>query len=181
LKRKGELDDNDRRLEVKESEHFYLKLTALQEVLEEWIEQASGSWRTNARSFAKSFLKQGLHDRAITRDTDWGVPIPLPGYEDKRIYVWFEAVTGYLSASKRWAEEKGTPDEWKKWWQNDDAVHYYVHGKDNIPFHTIIWPAILLAEGVLKPPTTLYHLSISILKGSNSQRVEDGQCGYLIF
>lgn len=165
LKRKGKLSDDDRRLEVKESEHFYLKLTALQEILEEWVEQVSDSWRINARSFAKSFLRQGLHDRAITRDTDWGVPIPLPGYEDKRIYVWFEAVTGYLSATKRWAEKQGTPDEWKKWWQNDDAVHYYVHGKDNIPFHTIIWPAILLAEGNLKTPDHIVSSEYLNLEG----------------
>lgn len=165
LKREGELSAEDLRLEVRESEHFYLKLTALQHTLEEWVEQASDTWRVNARNFAKAFLKQGLHDRAITRDTDWGVPIPLPGYEDKRIYVWFEAVTGYLSASKLWAEEKGTPEAWKEWWQNDAAVHYYVHGKDNIPFHAIIWPALLLAEGTLKTPDHIVSSEYLNLEG----------------
>lgn len=165
LKRKGELSDEDRRLEARDSEHFYLKLTALQETLENWVETTSGPWRANARSFTKAFLKQGLHDRAITRDTDWGVPIPLPGYEGKRIYVWFEAVTGYLSASKLWAEEQGTPDAWKEWWQNDEAVHYYVHGKDNIPFHTIIWPALLLAQGTLNPPNQIVSSEYLNLEG----------------
>lgn len=165
LKRKGELSDEDRRLEVRESEHFYLKLSALQKTLEEWVESTSEPWRTNARSFAKAFLKQGLHDRAITRDTDWGVQIPLPGYEDKRIYVWFEAVTGYLSASKRWAEKSGDSEAWKKWWQNGDAVHYYVHGKDNIPFHTIIWPALLLAQGELHTPDRIVSSEYLMLEG----------------
>lgn len=165
LKREGTLNEDDLRLEVRESEHFYLKLTALQKTLEEWVEKTSGPWRANARSFAKSFLKQGLHDRAITRDTDWGVPIPLPGYESKRIYVWFEAVTGYLSASKLWANEKGTPDAWKEFWKNDDAVHYYVHGKDNIPFHTIIWPALLLAEGGLHTPDRIVSSEYLNLEG----------------
>lgn len=165
LKREGVLSEKDLLLEVRESEHFYLKLTALQKPLEEWVEKASGPWRANARSFAKSFLRQGLHDRAITRDTDWGVPVPLPGYESKRIYVWFEAVTGYLSASKLWAEEKSTPDAWKEFWQNDDAVHYYVHGKDNIPFHTIIWPALLLAEGGLHTPDLIFSSEYLNLEG----------------
>lgn len=165
LKREGNPSDEDRRLEVRDSEQFFLKLTDLQQTLEEWVEKTSGPWRANARSFAKAFLKQRLHDRAITRDTDWGVPIPLPGFESKRIYVWFEAVTGYLSASKLWAEERGTPDEWKKWWQNDEAIHYYVHGKDNIPFHTIIWPALLLAEGGLHTPDHIVSSEYLNLEG----------------
>jgi methionyl-tRNA synthetase len=152
-------------LEVRESEHFYLKLTALQTQLENWIESVSAPWRANARSFAKSFVAQGLKDRAITRDTDWGVPVPLPGYESKRIYVWFEAVTGYLSASQKWAEDSGKPDEWRKWWCTDDATHYYVHGKDNIPFHTIIWPAILLAEGTLHTPDVIVSSEYLTLEG----------------
>jgi methionyl-tRNA synthetase len=165
LKREKELSNNDLRLEVRESEHFYLKLTSLQKDLENWIEETSGSWRMNASSFAKGFLRQGLKDRAITRDTEWGVPIPLPGYETKRIYVWFEAVVGYLSASKLWSEERRTPDEWKDWWKNDEAIHYYVHGKDNIPFHTIIWPALLLAEGTLNTPNYIISSEYLNLEG----------------
>ena len=165
LKRVGEVSENERRLEARPSEHFYLKLTALQERLEEWVENTSAPWRKNARGFAQGFLKQGLQDRAITRDTDWGVPIPLPGYESKRIYVWFEAVTGYLSASRLWAEENGTPEKWKEWWCNSDAIHYYVHGKDNIPFHTIIWPALLLAEGTLHTPDHIVSSEYLTLEG----------------
>jgi len=165
LRRRGELSKEDLRLETRESEHFYLKLSALEEVLTKWVDAKSEPWRANAKNFAKSFLKQGLHDRAITRDTDWGVPIPLPGYENKRIYVWFEAVTGYLSASKLWAKGKGDEDKWKDYWQNDEAIHYYVHGKDNIPFHTIIWPAILFAEGSLHTPDRIISSEYLNLEG----------------
>ncbi len=160
-----DVKDEDLRLEFRESEHFYLKLSALEEKLQKFIEEKSGLWRANARGFAKSFIKQGLKDRAITRDTGWGIPIPLPGYEKKRIYVWFEAVIGYLSASKLWAKEKGDKDEWKDYWLNKDARHYYVHGKDNIPFHTIIWPAILLAEGRLNVPDYIFSSEYLTFEG----------------
>jgi methionyl-tRNA synthetase len=135
----------------KPSEHFYLKLTAFQEFLEKWVDESDG-WRTNATGFAKKLLKEGLHDRAITRDTLWGIDIPLTGYETKRIYVWFEAVSGYLSASKEWAQNQNQPELWREWWENPEAVHYYVHGKDNIPFHAIIWPSILHGYGDLHLP-----------------------------
>jgi len=137
--------------EWKQSEHFFLKLTAFQEDLKKWVAGSVG-WRTNAKNFTTELLNQGLIDRAITRDTEWGIPIPLEGYESKRIYVWFEAVCGYLSASKEWAASTGKADSWKDFWENDDAIHYYVHGKDNIPFHAIIWPSILLANGGLHLP-----------------------------
>jgi methionyl-tRNA synthetase len=89
----------------------------------------------------------------MTRDIDWGVTVPLEGYENKRFYVWFEAVMGYLSATKAWAENQGTPDEWKKFWVDPDGETYYFQGKDNVPFHTIIWPAILMGYGGLNLPT----------------------------
>lgn len=135
----------------KDSEHFFLKLTSEQKALGEWIAKSTG-WRVNAKNFSIELIKQGLIDRAITRDTEWGIPIPLAGYETKRIYVWFEAVCGYLSASKEWAKSTGNANAWKDFWQNEKAIHYYVHGKDNIPFHTVIWPAILLATGGLHLP-----------------------------
>lgn len=165
LKLKNDFSKEECRLEARDSEHFYLKLSALQDDLEKWVEDRSGSWRSNAQGFSQGFLKQKLRDRAITRDTEWGVPIPLPGYESKRIYVWFEAVTGYLSASKKWAEESGDKELWKQWWQNDKAVHYYVHGKDNIPFHTIIWPALLLSEGSLNTPNHIVSSEYLNLEG----------------
>jgi len=137
--------------EWKPSEHFYLKLSAFQSFLEGWVGESEG-WRPNADGFTEKFLAQGLHDRAITRDTTWGVPIPIPGYDDKRIYVWFDAVCGYLSASKEWSVSKGQPELWREWWEDDKAIHYYVHGKDNILFHTVIWPSILHGFGGLHLP-----------------------------
>ncbi len=135
----------------KESEHFFLKITAFQEQLKGWV-KASKGWRLNAKNFTTELLNQGFIDRGITRDTQWGIPIPLVGYDSKRIYVWFDAVCGYLSASKEWADSIGEKDAWKEFWENNEAIHYYVHGKDNIPFHTIIWPSILFAaEGLHLP------------------------------
>ncbi|HEV2661587.1 MAG TPA: methionine--tRNA ligase [Ktedonobacteraceae bacterium] len=141
----------DNRIEMRQTEHFFLDLPKLQEPLMEWLSQEKDHWRQNTLTFAMNWLKEGLHARAITRDLDWGVPIPLEGYEDKRIYVWFDAVIGYYSASVEWAERQGTPEAWKTWWvpgQADPPVKsYYFIGKDNIPFHTIIWPAMLIGYG----------------------------------
>jgi methionyl-tRNA synthetase len=132
----------------RETEHFFLDLPAFADQLAAWIERQE-HWRPNVRNFSLNFLKE-LKQRAITRDLDWGVPIPLPEYEqrdDKKIYVWFDAVIGYLSASVEWAHNRGTPDAWRDWWQNPAARHFYFMGKDNIVFHTIIWPAQLLGYG----------------------------------
>jgi methionyl-tRNA synthetase len=132
----------------KETEHFFLDLPAFAEQLTNWI-TGQTHWRPNVRNFSLNFLKE-LKPRAITRDLDWGVPIPLPEYaerDDKRIYVWFDAVIGYLSASVEWAKNRGTPDAWRDWWQNRDARHYYFMGKDNIVFHSVIWPSILIGYG----------------------------------
>ncbi len=138
-------------LEFRMTDHFFLDLPKLQEPLLQWLSEGKEHWRPNTLSFAMNWLKEGLRARAITRDLDWGVPIPLEGYEDKRIYVWFDAVIGYFSASVEWAEKQGAPEAWKTWWvpeQTDPAVKsYYFIGKDNIPFHTIIWPAMLLGYG----------------------------------
>ncbi len=132
--------------EFRESEHFFLKLSAFQEPLLEWVRRQD-HWRPNVLNFTRSFLEGGLKDRAITRDLTWGVPVPVAGYDDKRIYVWFEAVIGYLSAAMQWAQEAGTPDRWQDFWQDANTKSYYFIGKDNIPFHSIIWPAILMAYG----------------------------------
>ena len=140
-------------VEFKETEHFFFDLPALGDQLKEWIEHHD-NWRPNVRKYSLEFVRN-LKPRAITRDLDWGVPVPLPGWEDnphKKIYVWFDAVIGYLSASIEWAAQKGDPDAWKEWWQNDGAWHYYVMGKDNITFHTVLWPAILMGVGNLKLP-----------------------------
>src|SRR5215216_741082 len=132
----------------KETEHFFLDLSAFAERLSAWIDQ-QGHWRPNVRSFSLNLLAE-LRPRAITRDLDWGVPIPLPEYaerDDKRIYVWFDAVIGYLSASVEWAKNRGTPDAWREWWQNPQSRHYYFMGKDNIVFHSVIWPSMLIGYG----------------------------------
>ncbi|MDP8925228.1 MAG: methionine--tRNA ligase [Chloroflexota bacterium] len=131
---------------IRETTHFFFDLPKLNERLIEWARPKT-YWRQNAYRFTINFLEGGLQPRAITRDLEWGVPIPLEGFEDKRIYVWFEAVTGYLSASVDWAERQGDPDAWHPWWKDESARQYYFIGKDNIPFHTVIWPAILMARG----------------------------------
>ena len=114
------------------SDHFFLKLSAFRDRLLEWV-QDKGYWRPNVLNFTKRYLEEALLDRAITRDITWGVPVPLDDYDDKRIYVWFEAVIGYLSASVQWAADQGRPDAWKEWWHNPDAKPFYFIGKDNIP------------------------------------------------
>jgi methionyl-tRNA synthetase len=129
-----------------ETEQFFLDLPAFADALGTWLQSKSGQWRPNVLKFSLNLLGD-LQPRAITRDLDWGVPIPLDGWRDrpdKRIYVWFDAVIGYLSASIEWARRSGDPDAWRQWWQNPDAESYYFMGKDNIVFHSEIWPAMLL-------------------------------------
>ena len=137
--------------EFRESEHFFLKLTAFQQPLLEWVSQQT-HWRPNVLNFTRSYLEDGLKDRAISRDISWGVPVPLAGYEGKRIYVWFEAVTGYLSAAMEWAHRTGSNEKWQDFWKDPATKSYYFIGKDNIPFHTIIWPAMLMGYGDLNLP-----------------------------
>jgi len=129
-----------------ETEHFFLDLPAFADVLGTWLQSKSGQWRPNVLKFSLNLLDD-LKPRAVTRDLDWGVPIPMDGWRDrpdKRIYVWFDAVIGYLSASVEWARRSGDPDAWRAWWQSPDAESYYFMGKDNIVFHAEIWPAMLL-------------------------------------
>ena len=139
---------------MKETEHFFFQLSAFKDKLLEWLADKE-DWKDNVIKFTRNWINQGLQDRAITRDLEWGVPVPVDGYEHKRLYVWFEAVIGYLSASKQWAEQTGDNDAWKGWWQREDTSHLYFLAKDNIPFHTIIWPAMLMAHGDLQLPTNI--------------------------
>lgn len=136
---------------LRESEHFFLKLTALNDELLKWIE-TKNHWKNNVKNFTFNYLKEGLKDRPITRDIEWGVSVPVEGFDNKRIYVWFEAVIGYLSATKQWANDNNTKERWKDFWQDASTKSYYMIGKDNIPFHSIIWPAILMAYGGLNLP-----------------------------
>jgi len=132
-----------------ETEHFYLDLPAVADALGSWLQGRgeTGRWRTNVLNFSKNILED-MKPRAMTRDIDWGIPIPLEGWEDnpaKRLYVWFDAVIGYLSASVEWARRSGDDEAWRKWWTDPSAESYYFMGKDNITFHSQIWPAELLA------------------------------------
>jgi methionyl-tRNA synthetase len=132
----------------KETSHLFLDLPAFRDALRTWIEGQT-HWRPNVRRFSLQLLDE-LRPRPVTRDLDWGVRVPVPGYEereDKRIYVWVDAVVGYLSASVEWAASGGDPDAWRRWWQNPEARHYYFMGKDNIVFHSVIWPSQLLGYG----------------------------------
>ena len=127
------------------TEHFFLDLPALSEALGSWL-QTRTDWRPNVLKFSLNLLDD-VRPRAMTRDIDWGVPVPLPGWEDnpnKRLYVWFDAVIGYLSASVEWARRTGDPDAWRAWWTDPQAQSFYFMGKDNITFHSQIWPAELL-------------------------------------
>ena len=165
-----------------ETQHFFLDLPALAEALGEWLDgrEASGTWRPNVIRFSQNILKD-IRPRAMTRDIDWGIPIPLDGWREqptKRFYVWFDAVIGYLSASIEWARRTGNPEAWRDWWNDPDALSYYFMGKDNITFHSQIWPAELLAYdglgdkggkpgpyGVLQLPTEVVSSEFLTMEG----------------
>jgi methionyl-tRNA synthetase len=161
--------------ERRKSTHFFFKLSAFTERLLSWVEPQE-HWRTAVKNFTLGWLREGLHDRAITRDILWGVPVPLEGYEQKRLYVWFEAVIGYLSATKEWAASEANPtgdrEAWREWWQNPKARTVYFIGKDNVPFHTVIWPAMLMGYGNLNLPYDVpanQYLTMSGAKASSSR------------
>jgi methionyl-tRNA synthetase len=129
---------------VRETEHFFLDLPAFTDRLLAYLDKHKDHWRPSVINFARNFVEGGLKGRAVTRDVEWGIPVPLEGWEDKRLYVWFEAVMGYFTASVEWAANKGQPEAWKDWWYNPQAKIYNFIGKDNIPFHTVIWQAELM-------------------------------------
>ena len=135
-------------LEVRETEHFFLDMAKMNEPLLEWMQQGKEHWRPNVLNFTRGQLElRELRGRAITRDIDWGVAIPVKGYDGKRIYVWYDAVIGYLSAAVEWAKLGEDPEAWREWWDanvNREALIYNFIAKDNIPFHTIIWPGMLI-------------------------------------
>ncbi|MEJ4100225.1 methionine--tRNA ligase [Corynebacterium mastitidis] len=166
--------------EFVETEHFLLDLPSLAQALEEWLSTRE-SWRPNVLKFSLNLLRD-LHPRAMTRDIDWGIPVPVEGWQDnnaKKLYVWFDAVVGYLSASIEWAWRSGDPDAWQKFWRNPEAEAYYFMGKDNITFHSQIWPAELLgyagkgakggdlhAYGELNLPTEVVSSEFLTMSGS---------------
>jgi methionyl-tRNA synthetase len=174
-----------------ETQHFFLDLPALAEALGEWLDQreATGLWRPNVIRFSKNILEE-IRPRAMTRDIDWGIAVPLDGWRDnptKKLYVWFDAVIGYLSASIEWARRIGDAEAWRAWWNDPEALSYYFMGKDNITFHSQIWPAELLAYngqgakggsprelGTLDLPTEVVSSEFLTMEGrkfSSSKRV----------
>jgi methionyl-tRNA synthetase len=131
---------------IKTTEHWFIPLGDFQEKLEKWIDSRK-DWKSNVIGQCKSWLDSGLGDRAVTRDLTWGVPVPLPDAQGKVLYVWFDAPIGYISATKEWAELKGNPDLWKTYWQDEDTSLIHFIGKDNIVFHCIMFPAMLMQHG----------------------------------
>ncbi|MQF93096.1 MAG: methionine--tRNA ligase [SAR202 cluster bacterium] len=138
--------------EFRKTSHFFLKLSKLENEISDWL-QSKKDWRQNVKNQSLSFINEGLKDRAITRDLSWGVDIPVDGWEEKKIYVWFEAVLGYLSATVELFKNTKNPEMWKEFWEDQNSESYYFQGKDNIPFHAIILPAILLGVENKNLPT----------------------------
>ncbi len=137
--------------EVRKSFHYYFKLKEFEKPLKEWLD-SKNYWKENVLNQALSWIRDGLENRAITRDLPWGVPVPLKDAEGKVLYVWFDAPIGYISATIEWAELIGKPEEWKKYWLEKDTKIIHFIGKDNIIFHTIVWPAMLMAHGEYNLP-----------------------------
>lgn len=131
---------------VKNTKHWYFTLGKFQHQLEKFVESHSKDWKDNVLQQTRSWLKEGLQDRAVTRDLSWGIPVPVEGAEGKVIYVWFDAVLGYISSTKEWAQQQGKPDKWKEYWQDQSTRYIAFLGKDNIVFHTIVFPAELMAK-----------------------------------
>lgn len=137
---------------VRKSDHIFIDLAKIQPSLEKWVEKSSRNWSTNSTQVTNGWLKSGLKQRCITRDLKWGTPVPLEGYEKKVFYVWFDAPIGYISMTASYT------DEWEKWWKNPNQVNLYQFmGKDNIPFHTVIFPSSLI--GSQQNWTMLDHIS----------------------
>ncbi|MFO7652663.1 MAG: methionine--tRNA ligase [Candidatus Krumholzibacteriia bacterium] len=132
-------------LELRPTTHWYLPLGAWQERLEAYL-GAHPEWKENVRQYCNTWLRDGLQDRAVTRDLSWGVPEPLPGREGKVFYVWFEAPVGYISATREWAQQQGAPEDWRRWWQDGGTRLVHFIGKDNVFFHAIMFPAMLMAH-----------------------------------
>ena len=153
----------------RETEHYFLDLPAFKDPLTEWLESKT-TWRRHVKNWALGMVAD-MPQRAITRDIEWGVDLPVedlgPG---KKIYVWFDAVIGYLSAAIEWASQTDDPDAWEKWWKDPDAESYYFVGKDNIPFHAVIWPAMLMGRGDLNLPTDIPANQYITFKGAKASK-----------
>ena len=162
--------DPDASIEIRDTEHLFFKLDMFQTSLEEHAKLRQKIWKPNVRSMTKNWLNMGLRPRAVTRDIDWGIDLPLSGNEwsSKRVYVWFEAVQGYYTCARIWAErfasENNHPDgdsAWERWWKTDEEGnsprHIYFMGKDNIPFHTVIWPSLIMGMNAANSNGQITH------------------------
>lgn len=145
---------------VRDTEHFFIDLAKLEPDVLAYLEDGKDDWRPNVLKFSQNYVKGGLRGRPITRDISWGIQVPLDGYEDKRLYVWFEAVIGYLSASIELSKILGDPTLWKSWWYNPEAKNVYFIGKDNIVFHTVMWPAELIGIDRLYEEEESKHINL---------------------
>ncbi|MCL2143301.1 MAG: methionine--tRNA ligase [Methanomassiliicoccaceae archaeon] len=159
--------------DIRGTEHYFLRLSAFRDDLLEYLKDKT-YWRPNVETFTTNWLKDGLKDRPITRDMEWGIPVPADGWDSKVIYVWFEAVIGYLSASKEFSKITGDEDLWKKFWCDESVKHYYFLGKDNIPFHSIIWPSILMGYGSLNLPYDIPANEYLTFKGEKLSKSRGG-------
>ncbi|EJZ50412.1 methionine--tRNA ligase [Clostridium tertium] len=155
---------------LKETKHLFFSLSSFENDVRRLLIRQKG-WRENAQKIVKRYLDEGLRDRAVTRDFNWGVDVPLEGYDDKKIFVWIEAVMGYLTASMKCLEERN--EDWKEYWQGEDSRVYFVHGKDNIPFHTVIFPAILAGIGIKNPNLRVISSEYMKLEGKNFSSVKN--------
>lgn len=159
---------------IRETEHYFLNLPAFSERLATWIENQE-HWRPNVRHWALGMIREGLQGRPITRDLTWGIPVPLKDWEHKVLYVWFEAVIGYFSASIEWARNRGEPDAWQGWWYDPAAKGSYFVGKDNIPFHAVIWPAMLMGTGRLYSEDPSHRLNLPYDVPANEHLTLEGR------
>jgi len=150
---------------LRDTVHYFLDLPQLaREGLAQWLALNKEHWRPNVINFARNYVNHGLQGRPITRDLRWGIRVPLEGWEEKCLYVWFEAVIGYFSASVEWAHNNGQPEAWKEWWYDYKAKTLYFIGKDNIPFHAVIWPAELMGVKRLyeEDPSSVLNLPYDV-------------------
>ncbi len=153
----------------RETEHYFLDLPAFKVPLTEWLESKT-TWRKHVKNWALGMVAD-MPQRAITRDIEWGVDLPVDDLgAGKKIYVWFDAVIGYLSAAIEWASYTEDPEAWEKWWKDPEAESYYFVGKDNIPFHAVIWPAMLMGRGDLNLPTDVPANQYITFKGAKASK-----------
>ena len=144
-----------RNIEIRETEHYYLMLTKMDAEYRAWFATREPGWRNLVTGFVKGLLDQGLIDRAISRDLAWGIDVPLPDAEGKKLYVWFDAPIGYVSNLRHYLETNNRGEEFADWWQNDEVEISHFIGKDNIIFHALIWPCMILGAGRTKTPTQI--------------------------